>query len=395
MGVTMNQEQGAKRKTLMGYLVGVPDPRKAKGKRFEWHFLLEIISAALVSGQKSVRGIAEWAVLHARELLEELKPAKGRIPSPATLYRALRKLDIQGLESQIAAYDQAIDEEDHTAGEVIGPEGQTWRGQSVDGKRVRGASAYGEQVHLVSLVRHESGTVMDQVRVDNKTNEIRAVPVLLEGRDLEGTVTTMDALLTQKALAGQINDPGSGEYLMVVKLNQPELYHAIEFLFESPPLPPDEEDRLSYTCSNKGHGRLETRTLESSALLSEYLDWPGVSQVMRRTCRRVILKTGEICEETTFGITSLSRDLALPPQLEAFWRGHWTIENKIHYVRDETLGEDRCQLRVGNGPQALAALRNGIISMFRYEGWQNIACALRYFGAPVPRALKLIGAGAK
>jgi predicted transposase YbfD/YdcC len=355
---------------------------------------LEIICAALVSGRKSVRGIAEWAVWHAKELLEELKPAKGRIPSPSTLYRALRKIDIQELESKIAAYDQAIDEKDHTAGEVMGPNGQVWRGQAVDGKRVRGASAHGEQVHLVSLVRHGSGTVLDQVRMDNQTNEIRTVPLLLEGRDLKGTVTTMDAQLTQRMLSEQIIDPGGGEYLMVVKRNQPELYQAIEFLFVSPPLPPEEEDRVSHTYSNKGHGRIETRTLESSALLSEYLNWPGGNQVMRRTCRRIRVKTGEISEESTYGITSLRRDQALPRLLEAFWCAHWTIENKVHYVRDETMGEDRCQVYLGNAPQALAALRNGIISMLRHEGWCNIASALRYFGASVPRALRLIGAPA-
>lgn len=390
----MDEEQRAKRTTLMECLAGVPDPRKDKGKRYEWHFLLEIICAALVSGRKSVRGIAEWALWHAKELLEELKPAKGRIPSPSTLYRALRKIDIQELESKIAAYDQAIDEKDHTVGEVIGPNGQVWRGQAVDGKRVRGASAHGEQVHLVSLVRHGSGSVLDQVRMDNQTNEIRTVPLLLEGRDLKGTVTTMDAQLTQRTLSEQIIDPGGGEYLMVVKRNQPELYQAIEFLFVSPPLPPDEEDRVSHTYSNKGHGRIETRTLESSALLSEYLNWPGGNQVMRRTCRRIRVKTGEISEETTYGITSLRRDQALPRQLEAFWRAHWTIENKVHYVRDETMGEDRCQVYLGNAPQALAALRNGIIGMLRHEGWCNIASALRYFGASVPRALRLIGARA-
>jgi predicted transposase YbfD/YdcC len=390
----MKEEQRAERKTLMEHVANVPDPRKDKGKRFEWDYVLEIICAALVSGQKSVRGIAEWAVLHAKELVEELKPAKGRIPSASTLYRALRKLDIQALEREIAAYDQAIDEEDNTAGEVVGADGQVWRGQAVDGKRVRGASAHGEQVHLVSLVRHGSGTVLNQVRMDNQTNEIRTAPLLLEGRDLTGTVTTMDAQLTQRRLAEQIVDPGDGEYLMVVKRNQPELYAAIELLFVSPPLPPDQEDRLSHTYSNKGHGRIETRILESSALLSEYLHWPGVSQVMRRTCRRTRVKTGEISEETTYGITSLSRDQALPPHLEAFWRAHWTIENKVHYVRDETLGEDRCQVYTGNAPQALAALRNGIICMLRYEGWHNIARALRYFGASVPCALRLIGAGA-
>lgn len=390
----MDQEWGGRQETLMKYLAEVPDPRKARGKRYEWQFLLGIICAALVSGEKSVRGIAEWAVLHARELLEELKPAQGRIPSPSTLYRAIRGVDIQALESKIADYGQAIDQEDQTAGEVTGPNGQSWRGQAVDGKMVRGASAHGERVHLVSLVRHGSSTVMGQVRVDKKTNEMRAVPVLLEGRDLKGSVTTMDALLTQKPIAECITKAGGGEYVMVVKRNQPEMYQAIEFLFESPPLPPDEEDRLSYTYGGKGHGRIETRTLESSELLSEYLDWPAANQVMRRTCRRVKIKTGEISEETTYGITSLSREQALPPQLEAFWRAHWTIENRLHYVRDETMGEDRCQVRVNQGPQALAALRNGILSMLRFEGWQNIPSALRFFGASVPRALRLIGAQA-
>ena len=200
----------------------------------------------------------------------------------------------------------------------------------------------------------------------------------------------MDALLTQKALGKQIIEQG-GDYLMVVKSNQPALYQAIELLFESPPFTRDVEDRLSYDYSGKGHGRLETRTLESSELLSEYLDWPGVGQVMRRTCRRVQLKTGEISEETTYGLTSLTRSQALPKQLEAFWRAHWTIENKSHYVRDETLGEDRCQVHTGNSPQALAALRNAIINLLRFEGWLNIASALRYYGASVPRTLRLIG----
>ena len=140
-----------------------------------------------------------------------------------------------------------------------------------------------------------------------------------------------------------------------------------------------------------GHGRLETRTLEASTALTGYLDWPDAAQVMRRTCQRVILRTGEVSRETTYGITSLGRDLAQPVHLEAFWRGHWTIENKVHYVRDETLREDRGQTHTGSAPQALAALRNGIISRLRYRGWNNIAEALRHYGASVQQALRFIG----
>ncbi len=149
---------------------------------------------------------------------------------------------------------------------------------------------------------------------------------------------------------------------------------------------------LTYSgTEERSHGRLETRTLESRTALADYLAWPGAAQVMRRTCRRVILRTGAVSSKTTYGITSLGRDLALPAQIEAFWRGHWTIETKVHYVRDETLREDRSQTHTGSAPQALAALRNGIISLLRHRGRHNIAQALRHYGASVQQALQLIG----
>ena len=124
---------------------------------------------------------------------------------------------------------------------------------------------------------------------------------------------------------------------------------------------------------------------------TRYLDWPGVGQVLRRTCRRVIVSTGLIESETTYGITSLPRDLAGPKLIERFWRGHWTIENRLHYVRDETLGEDRCQVHTGATPQVLATLRNGILTLFRYHGWSNIAEANRRYAASPQKALQLLG----
>ena len=141
----------------------------------------------------------------------------------------------------------------------------------------------------------------------------------------------------------------------------------------------------------KEHGRLERRTLESSIALNSYLDWPGVAQVLRRTCRRVSVSTGLIESKTTYGITSLPRDLAGPKLIEYFWRGHWTIENRLHYVRDETLGEDRCQIHTGTTPQVLATLRNGILTLLRYHGWSNIAEANRRYAASPQKALQLLG----
>lgn len=377
--------------TFIDHLERTADPRCARGRSYEWRVLLAIISAALVGGQATPRGIAHWVREHKQALLAQLQPAKRRLPGASTIYRALRKVNRRQLERQVAGHNQGLDDDDAVTGGITAANGERLRGQSVDGKALRGANKHGMALHLVSLVRHESGCVLNQCAVAAKSNEITAVPHLLAGRDLRGTVTTMDALLTQRALAHQIGAQ-HGYYLMVVKENQPALYAQIELLFNVPPVPVRPGELLTYSHTERsGHGRLETRTLDASTALAGYLDWPGASQVMRRTCRRVILRTGEVSSATTYGITSLGRDLALPPHLEAFWRWHWTIENKVHYVRDETLREDRGQTHTGSAPQALAALRNGIISLLRYRGWNNIAEALRHYGASVQQTLRLIG----
>lgn len=233
--------------------------------------------------------------------------------------------------------------------------------------------------------------MLGQAAVDQKTNEITVVPHLLNGRDLTDTVTTMDALLTQQALARQIPNQ-NGHYLMIVKENQPKLYEAIELLFRQPPQPARPDESLCYRTQEKGHGRIETRTLECSTALAGYLDWPNAVQVLRRTCRRVRVRSGEVQEETHYAVTDLSRELAGPEQLEQFWRGHWTIENGLHHVRDETLQEDDNQSHLGSTPQALAALRNGVLSLLRDRGRSNIAEALRHFASDAHKALQLIGA---
>jgi len=207
----------------------------------------------------------------------------------------------------------------------------------------------------------------------------------------------MDALLTQKAIAQQIVGAG-GHYLMGVKANQGELYLATEELFASPPWLKNEHkaNYRCYTKVEKGHGRLETRTLESSPALreymKEYIHWPGGEQVMRRTCQRVILSSGEISEQVKYAVTSLKWEQADAVELEKLWRGHWTIENRVHYVRDVTMGEDASQVRVGNAPQVLAALRNAVLNLIRSKGWTNIADGLRHYGAFVHRALALVAA---
>ncbi len=378
--------------TLLAHLEQVPDPRSRHGQRFPWRMLLALVNAGLASGQKTPCAIADWVKEHAAELLAALQPAKPRLPSATTLWRVLKEVDEACVEAQVAEHNQALDADDAPASRVRAADGTWLQGQSVDGKELRGTNAHGEPHCLVSLVRHGSAYTLGQEDVPGKGHEIQAVHRLLADRDLSGTVTTMDALLTQRSIAELILRQ-HGHYLMVVKANQPELYNAIALLFESPPVPVVPGEVQAYTYPGKDHGRLETRTLECSPALASYtyLKWPDLAQVMRRTCQRINLRTGQVERETRYGLTSLDRSLAGPRLIEYFWRHHWTIENGSHYVRDETLGEDRSQTHVGSAPRVLAAFRNGLIALLRHRGWSNIAAALRHYGASPQRALQLIG----
>lgn len=371
--------------TLMDAVVDVPDPRKARGKRYSWPLLLTLITAALVGGERSGRAIGQWVHEHGLELLTQLPIRQHPLPSTSTLRRALQAIDVERLELRVAQFVHSLDQRNPPR-----PTSGTWHGQAVDGQAVRGANRHGATLHLVSLVRHGSARIRRQVRVRDKSNEITAVPGLLAGLDLRGTVTTLDSLLCQQAIARQIVRQ-RGHYLMVVKENQPALYAAIELVFRCPP-PAEAGDHLAVaTTQGKAHGRVETRTLERTAALNGYVPWPRVGQVLRRTCERITVRTGEVSRAVTLGVTSLGPHEASAAEVEGLWRGHWGIENQVHYVRDETLGEDRGQIYRGQAAHALAALRNGILSLLRSQGVTQMADALRHHGASVEAALALIG----
>lgn len=123
-----------------------------------------------------------------------------------------------------------------------------------------------------------------------------------------------------------------------------------------------------------------------------WLGWPGATHVLRRTCERQVPRTGKTTITVTYGITNLPPAETSAALLEQLWRGHWTIESGSHYVRDVTLGEDRNHMRTGQAPEVLAALRNGLLALWRWAGGTTIADAVRATAAPVATALTFIGA---
>ena len=148
------------------------------------------------------------------------------------------------------------------------------------------------------------------------------------------------------------------------------------------------EERQTATTLDKGHGRLERRTLTSSTALNGYLDWPGVGQVFRLERQRTV--GGRTTVEVVYGITSLTRAQADAGQLLALAREHWGIENRLHYVRDVTLGEDACRVRCGGAPQLLAAVRNVVVYLLERVAAASKAAATRRLAAHPNEALRLL-----
>lgn len=143
------------------------------------------------------------------------------------------------------------------------------------------------------------------------------------------------------------------------------------------------------TTLDKGHGRRERRTLKATTALNEYLDWPGVAQVGQ--VESEVVKDGKISHETRYFITSVARAVADAGQLLKWARGHWSIENGSHYVRDVTMSEDSSRIRKRFGPQVMAALRNATIGFLRTMGQANIAESLRRNASQVGELFARLG----
>ena len=381
--------------TMAEALAEIPDPRSAQGRSFEWLFLLLVIAAAIMNGKDTLIDISDWVQAHGDELKTTLKPKKERLPSRATLRRVVTDVAITTLEAALSKFQVGLIGETGDAGTVLTQEGRVLQGQALDGKTVRGASAHGELVHLVSLVHHTSGLVLDQERATAKLHERRVAEKLFARNDLRDTVTTMDALHTCHKQAKQIRERG-GDYLFVVKRNQPSLYEDIEAAFSVlPPKGTCEEEFWQYekiTVLHYGHGRTETHILESTTALNHYLAFTDVAQVVRRTRISIEHSTKTRSVSTEYLITSLDRKRVTLDQVEQVRRGHWTIENITHYPRDVSFGEDRSRIRSGNAPQVLAALRNAVASLLRIEGWTSLPSGFRYCQRSLQSTLRMMGA---
>lgn len=379
-------------RSLLSFLLAFADPRPGT-PQYRWDLLLKLLLAGLVSGHGSPSELARWASLRCLRLQQLLGLRDERMPSERTFGRVLDALCPLRTEEQIRQHNGQSG--------CDGERPATWRGRdgvlrrllSVDGKVVRGASSYGRKVWLLSLTDPGSGQVLRQLRVETGRNEIPTAPVLLAGYDLRGCVVAMDAGLAHRDLAQQIVDQG-GDYLMVIKGNQPETQAGIAALFAVPSSPCFDPERERTTQTERSHGRMVERFFESSELVAGTVCWPGCRQVARRCNRAYLLRKRRWRKiRWTYLLTSLPATIAGPKQLLLLARGHWGIENRLHWRRDVTLREDACRVRARHRPQLLATLRNGFIAAYEAAGdWPSLADCVAYLAADPIHALQFIGA---
>ncbi len=368
---------------LLECIALIPDPRHARGVRHPLVALLALACAATLCGYRSYSAMAEWGRTYGVEIRRALGFTRDHSPCAATFYQLFRRLDRVALEVCLGRWVVQVLRALPKDGATVQP------GLALDGKTLRGSRKQGAPLtHLLSAVSHRLGLTLAQVAVDDKTNEITAIHTLLHQVLLTGWVVTLDALLTQQKIAQAIVD-GGGDYLMVVKENQPTLHEDIVTVFADPVSLVGTSTTAQ--TENRGHGRLERRTLTLTTALFGYLTWPAQQQVFCAVRTRTTCRTGEVTRETVYGLTSLSPDRADAACVLDRLRTHWMIENGSHYVRDVTFAEDHSQVRTGSIPQVMAAFRNTAIALLRLNGEPNIARACRRLAAQPWQALALLG----
>lgn len=377
-------------RSLYEQLQAVPDYRGKRGRRYEAATVLVIVLLAKLAGEESVSGIAQWARLRA-DWLQSVLGMK-RLPCANTYAYICTHLDMLALNTQLASYFEQFAPDETRATPPAGEEKAAalahW---AVDGKVLRGShrqappSQSGREVLNVYAVAH--GYLKHCQPIASKGYEAATAQAFIAQNDCAGKVITADALHTRPRFCRQIRQQ-QGEYVLMVKRNRPELEAEIRHLFA---LPPDPDYPVQQVRTvDKGHGRLTVRQLSTSSELNLAIaaEWRDAAQVF--LLERWVTRHGTTTYESVCGLTSLAAEEASPSQLLALIRTHWHIENRCHWRRDATLGEDRCTVRHPVVATVLAVLNSAVLALFDKLHVTNARQAIRTFAARPQDALALL-----
>jgi predicted transposase YbfD/YdcC len=356
---------------LLAALSSVEDPRSRRGVRHRLFTVLAIRVCAVLAGAQTFTAIAEWA--------QDLTPAVcirlgigRRAPSESTIRRVLQAVDAEALDGAVSAWLVTRS----------APLAAALRMIAIDGKSVCGVRrADGRAVHLLAAFDQVSGIVLDQSVVEGKTNEITAFAPLLNRIDITGAIITADALHTQHRHADYLIGPGA-HYVLTVKRNQPSLHRQLTAL-------PWAQIPTVERTHDKGHGRIESRSLKLAAVPAG-IGFPHAQLAIQLTRRRQSMTSGKRHTETVYAITDLTWPQIRANHLADAIRGHRSIENRLHWIRDVVFTEDHSQIHTGTRPTVMATLRNLTDSLHPLSGATNIAAACRHVNHHPNRVLPLL-----
>lgn len=330
---------------------GLDDPRIDRKKRYPLKEIFFLSLCAVVIGVKSWRGVETFG----KERLEWLRifmPFAEGIPSHQTIGRVFSLVKPSVMERAFVQLMSAVTGK--PPNQIVALDGKTLR-RSFD--KVSAQSP----LHILNACATENGLSLGQLQVDCKSNEITAVPELLDALDLKGATITADALNTQKTIAEKIVRQGN-DYVLPVKGNQKLLQEEIIAALDANSI--DSSSEYFKQVVDKDHGRLETRSyfVQPAVALDASLDWNGLQSIGIAVTESD--RAGKITRETRHYIMSF------PPDVERFSRavrGHWAVENKLHWTLDMTFREDECRVRKDHAPTNFSLVRKLALNLLRAD----------------------------
>jgi len=346
------------------HFADLSDPRVDRTQHHDLMNILTIALCAALGGADSWVQTEEFgnAKLDFFRSFLDLPADPHAIPSHDTFGRVFAALDPEGLERCLLNWVMGLAQD--LAGEVVAIDGKALR-RSLDRRSGK------NPLHIVSAWAAESGLVLGQVATEAKSNEITAIPELVEMLDLKGATVTIDAMGCQKEIARKIVDKRA-DYVLAVKDNQPKLREDVERIMAEAMDRGDPVGCRYHETTEKEHGRIETRKVWSTSVRGRLWqggqdkDWPGLSGVVLIESQRT--ENQETSVERRYFITSRSGvEEHAARHLGHIIRQHWAIENRLHWVLDMAFDEDRCRVRMGQGARNLAVLRKIALNLLKRE----------------------------
>ena len=339
---------------LLRHFQDLPDPRPGRNVLHPLSDLLAMAVLAVLCGAEGWAEVEQWARCKEPWLRTFLGLPRG-VPSHDTFGRVFAALDPDAFERCFLAWTGGL----AGRGGLVALDGKTLR-RSLDAAAGRAA------VHMVSAFAAANRLVLGQVAVADKSNEITALPALLELLDLRGATVTADAMHCQRETAAAIRRRGA-HYVLAVKDNQPSLRADLELLFEDAIAGGWERmPRAYHETLEKDHGRIETRRLwctRDVGFLRERGEWEGLGSVAYLESTREV--GGKTATEKRYFVSSLDGTDAAA--MLAAIRGHWSIENRLHWSLDVSFGEDLCRLRKGHAAENFSRLRRLALNLLRRD----------------------------